>query len=183
MKQIRRIAAFVLVLVFCLCFISSASASSNGKFGSTRTAGAAQYSSTQAFMDAMDEEGILYTYKGIDDDTDEWLEIVYTGDYCDDIDIVVFFKADNEQANFRFWNLIDFNSSDYREILTVVNQLNADYKWVKFVVDTRDYSVQSETDVLFRPDDVGELCLETLDHIVNISDLAYRVLEPYAIQD
>ena len=148
-----------------------------------RSSNTAQYSSTQAFMDAMDEKGIIYTYKGIDDDNDEWLEIVYTGDYCDNIDIIVYFKADTQEANFRFWNMVDFNSADYREVLTVVNQLNSDYKWVKFVVDTRDYSVQSEADVIFHPVDVGDICLETLSHIVNVSDLAYHVLEPYVKQD
>ena len=181
MKQMRRFLSVLVILVLCLGFTGSAYASSTKYNQTVNQQGntTAAYSSTQSFLDAMDAEEILYIYHGLDIDQDDWVEVIYTGDYCDTIDIDIYFSSDNDRASFRFWNVIDFNSSDYREILGVVNQLNADYKWVKFVVDTQDYSVTAELDVLFPIGDAGEICLVSLDQIVNISDFGYHALEPY----
>ena len=175
MKQLKRICALAIVLVLCLGFAGTASASKyNGSHGTTAT-----YSGTQSFLDAMDDAGIIYTYQGLDSDEDDWVEISYSGDYCDNIDLDVYFSSDNDRASYRFWNMIDFNSSDYREGLVAVNQLNYDYKWVTFYVDTTDYSVTVSLDTLFPAGNAGSICLESLDQIVNISDIGYHALEPY----
>ena len=181
MKKFKSFLALVIVLAFCLCFTGSAFAS-NSKFNSTRTStSTAAFASSQSFLDAMDSEGIKYTYQGLDSDGDDWIEIKYTGDYCDTIDIDVYFSSDEDEANFRFWNVIDFNSEDYREVLSVVNQLNYDYKWAKFYVDTNDYSVTVSLDVLFPTGYAGSICLESLEQIVAISDYGFHSLEPYRI--
>ena len=179
MKQTKQLLSVLLVLVLCLSFAGSAYAAGSTKFNSTLTKTAA-YTSTQSFLDAMDAKDIIYTYHGLDNDNDDWVEVVYSGDYCETIDVDIYFSSAEDRASFRFWNVIDFDSSDYREILGVVNQLNADYKWVKFLVDTRDYSVTAEIDVLFPAGDAGAICLETLDQIVNISDLGYQKLQAYS---
>ena len=180
MKMTKRILALVIVLILCVSFTGSAFASGLSKFRDKQSGGeTAAFASTQSFLDAMDAEGIIYTYHGLDSDNDDYVEVVYTGDYCDSIDINIYFDESGTEANFRFWNVIDFNSVDYREILTVVNQLNSDYKWAKFVVDTSDYSVTASIDTLFPFGDAGEICLETLNQIVNIADLGYHALESY----
>ena len=178
MNKAKRILSILIVLVLCMCTASPAFASSPSKYIGTLPSTAA-YSSSQGFLDIMDSNEIIYTYYGPDSDDDDWIEIKYTGDYCDCIDIDAYFSSSEDCASFRFWNVIDFDSADYREVLVVVNRLNAQYKWVKFVVDTSDYSVTAELDVLFPIGNSGEICLESLNQIVGISDRGYHELEPY----
>ena len=181
MIKAKRILSVIVAIVLCLCFTSTAFASNSSK--STKYVDTlpttAAYSSSQSFLESMDDNQIKYTYQGLDRD-DDWIEIKYSGDYCDLIDIDVFFSSSADRASFRFWNIIDFNRGDYQKVLEVVNQLNAQYKWVKFVVDTSDYSVTAELDVLFPVGSAGSICLESLSQIVDISDLGYKELAPYS---
>ena len=180
MKTSKRILSILVVLLLCLSFSGSAFASGLSKFRDTqRTTGQATYASTQSFLDAMDAEEIRYTYHGLDSDKDDWVEVIYSGDYCDEIDIDIYFSSAADRASFRFWKVIEFDEADYANILFAVNQLNYDYKWVKFVADSSDNSVSAEIDVLFPSDDAGAICLESLDQIVNIADLGYSELKAY----
>lgn len=177
----KRILSILIVLLLCLSISNSAFASGLSKFRDTqRTTEQAAYASTQSFLDAMDTEKILYTYHGLDSDKDDWVEVVYSGDYCDEIDIDVYFSSAEDRASFRFWRVIEFDREDYADILFAVNQLNADYKWIKFVVDMSDYSVSAESDVLFPAGDAGAICLESLDQIVSVADLGYSELKSYS---
>ena len=117
MKTTKRVLSVLIVLVLCLSICAPAYAS-NSKYSSrTESRTKAAYSSTQSFLDAMDADSIIYTYHGLDRDNDDWVEVKYTGDYCDTIDIDIYFDADGTSASFRFWNLIDFKASDYYDVL------------------------------------------------------------------
>ena len=179
MRLAKRMLAIFIICMLCVSFAEPACASSLPKYNNTQSSTTAAYSSAQDFLNTMEAEGILYTYHGLDADEDDWVEVKYTGDYCDTIDIDVYFNKNGTEALFRFWNLIDFNSQDFREVLTVVNQINGDYKWVKFSVDTNDYSVTAKLDTIFPTGYAGMICLSCLEHIVNVSDVAYQRLQPY----
>ncbi len=61
-------------------------------------------------------------------------------------------------------------------MLAAINQQNARFRFVKFVIDTNDHTVQAEADVAFRSHDVGDICLEYVSRCINICDDAYPEL-------
>ena len=83
-------------------------------------------------------------------------------------------------VSLRVWDVIEFEESDLAKVLITANDLNASYKWVKFVVYTEDCTVSAEMDATFGEDDAGEICLRDLYRIIDIVDLAYPEFEPYA---
>ena len=62
------------------------------------------------------------------------------------------------------------------EGMAAINQQNAKFRFVKFVIDTNDHTVQAEADVAFRSHDVGDICLEYVSRCINICDDAYPEL-------
>ena len=117
-------------------------------------------SSTRQFTDAMDNKGIKYEYKGT---TDSGKDIVVLGYTCENISTLTlrfFFDEDCEAVAIRMFDLVKFPESKLPTMLAAINQQNARFRFVKFVIDTNDHTVQAEADVAFRSHDVGDICLE-----------------------
>ena len=82
----------------------------------------------------------------------------------------------------RCWYVISFDKADLDRVLTAVNQINNDYRFVKFVVDESDYSVDAKIDCPLRDDDIaGEIAYDALFYIENIVDEAYLELKEFDI--
>ena len=168
MKNIKKL--FAVVLMLCLFLSLSVPA----------FAASAQYGTTQAFLKVLTREGHKYSYMGIDADDDEEVDVSFVGDNIDEIDVKIWFNADLDIVSLRSWRVINFRQSDLADVLTVVNKLNNDYKFVKFVVDEEDLSVDAKVDCPLRDDaNAGEIAYDALYYIVKIIDDAYPELKPY----
>ena len=88
----------------------------------------------------------------------------------------IFFKNDCEAVAIRMFDLVKFPESKLPTMLAAINQQNARFRFVKFVIDTNDHTVQAEADVAFRSHDVGDICLEYVSRCINICDDAYPEL-------
>lgn len=133
-------------------------------------------SSTRQFTDAMDNKGIKYEYKGT---TDSGKDIVVLGYTCENISTLTlrfFFDEDCEAVAIQMFDLVKFPESKLPTMLAAINQQNARFRFVKFVIDTNDHTVQAEADVAFRSHDVGDICLEYVSRCINICDDAYPEL-------
>ncbi|MBQ7455182.1 MAG: hypothetical protein IJS53_01955, partial [Clostridia bacterium] len=106
-----------------------------------------KYSSTYAFLKELDEYDVIYTYKGIDEDTDEWVYVSYGLSNDADCDLNIFFTSDCEHCVVRIWNLIDFDAAQVNTMYMVCNYLNSSYKYATFYVDESDYSVTVSYDL------------------------------------
>ncbi len=175
MKTLRRFLPCVLILALCLSLAGTAAASDFSPLVETK----AQYSSTQSFLDALDSYELDYEYGGLSENGDERVYFDYPGDYCEDILIAVIFSPDEDDVYLRVWNLIDFDSADYRELLGKINELNSGCYFGKFLLDSTDYSVTIELDSLL-PEDGGLIVLQYLIMLGDIADDAYNTLLPYA---
>lgn len=165
----KKIFAAVLaaVMLFSLC--------------TTAFAVSATYTNTKAFIEQMDASNITYTVVGIDDDGDEKITIGNKSKSGDEYVIRCYFNKDNEQVNFRVWNIIDFKENDFGKVLRAVNGLNYKYKWTKLYVDESDNSVTCAMDIIVREgDDAGDIALEAVLRIANILDDVYEELGVYA---
>ena len=145
MKKTRNIAVLLIALVLSFSVLCAPA-----------YAVTAQYSSTQDFVDAMNEEGYKFTLKGVDQEGDE---LVIT--------------------NIRVWNVIDYNQSDFMDVLVAVDKLNSDYNYVRFYTDDYDDSVTAALDLIYRDEDVDDICMEALYYVVNIVEEGLAALAPY----
>ena len=168
MKKILAL-TLALVMVFALASTTVASAAT------------AQYATTQEFMNYCDRNGIVYTYQGINQTTNrEQVRTSWRGDNISSLTVNLFFDSDLEAVRLYAWNIIDYNSYNYSSLLEVVNNLNAQFFWVKFYCDTSDNSVTGEISIPVRTGNAGELAFDALSWMVSIIDDAYPSVQPYA---
>jgi len=187
MKKVRN--SLALLLVFALCAaVSGGSAFASGiivdkpdpGFLAETEAEGAQYRSTRAFIAAMESEGYSYTLGGVDEDGDELVTTEFEVE-GGDIQLYFYFNSNEENANVRVWNVIDYDVADWANVVQVLDGLNGDYKFVRFYTDDYDNSVTAALDLIYRDNDVGEICLEALYYVLGIVESALPLLAPYAI--
>ena len=120
------------------------------------------------FSSYLDEQGIKYT----ETDQDNVFKVVYGGDNLDTIPVYVFFDEDGDPyVQFKCWNIANFNGKQEAAI-AVCNSLNAEYRWVKFYIDS-DNDVVASIDAMISVDSCGEECLSLVRRVVHIVDDAY----------
>lgn len=134
----------------------------------TALAETAKFPALQHFMEQLDAEGFTYEYKGIDDDGDERVCVGFDDDGYGDVEIYVYF-TESGQMLIRAWNLVNF-SCGVEYACSVVNTINADYKFIKMYVDTSDNSVTASMDLLLpsTTEDYGETTMSMFYRAINI---------------
>lgn len=168
MKSTRKLLAILLALCLFTCLSAPAFAVD------------AQYGTAQKFLEVLNREGHRYNYMGIDSDDDEQINASFSGDNVDSIDVKIFFDEDLEIVSLRVWRVISFQESDLANVMDKVNELNNDYKFIKFVVDKSDMSVDAKVDCPLRDDaNAGEIAYDGLYYIVKLVDAAYPELKPF----
>ena len=148
-------------------------------FGALAEESAPQMSSTLAFMAMLDENEIVYDAYGPSDSGNEEVDITFPMDNVT-LTAYIYFDSDNEGAALRIWDLITFAPERFAEVVSACNEMNLEYRWVKFVADPSDNTVYVTADICFRDEDVADVVLETLGYILRNADGAYPTLEPFA---
>lgn len=156
----------ILVLALMLIFCSSASAMT------------AEYTSTQAFIDWLEENDLKYSYTGLDSEGHECLSVNNTSDVFS-YTLKYFFDSNNENASIRVWDIILFNASDTTKVIRTVNDLNNTYKYINVYAMESDNSVNAKLDLIYRTHDVGEIVGEATLRLANILDDVYESLSIY----
>lgn len=137
------------------------------------------YQSTRSFLEVCDQEGLKYTYNGVDNDNDETVLLDYSLDNTS-ITVRVFFE-DEASCGIRVWYLITYDPSRLGEIVEACNNLNNQYRWVKFYADTSDNTVTASADVEFGDNPAGNVVRTMLRRVVNITNLGYNELMQYNV--
>jgi len=132
--NIRGLLSVVLTALFLLGSLSAAGAET------------AAYKSTQSFIDELEREGIKYSLEGVDKDNDERVDVSYNMDYFESATVHVYFHQDGDKVSLRVWDVVKA-SSGKNFALNVINKLNSDYKYVKYVFDESDNTISGEMDM------------------------------------
>lgn len=132
-------------------------------------------SSARQFADTMGKKDIKYTHSTLSSGKDV-LTIIFKGDNMSSIKVRFSFDTDNEAVAIRCFDIVTVPENKIGLILKVVNELNEEYRFCNFYLDTEDNTVTAQADVVFRKHDVGEICLEMLLRCVNIIDEGYPKL-------
>lgn len=128
-----------------------------------------------AFISDLEKEEIKY--KDVDE---RCVRISYTADNTDDITINVIFDEDDEGlVAFKCWSFGKVPAKKRDKVLESCNDLNAEYRWVKFFIDGDD-DVTADSDAIVDLDTVGSECIQMVRRMVNIIDEAYpRVMKAF----
>ncbi len=133
------------------------------------------YSSTQKFINLMDEKGIKYEYCGILNETtqSETVSIRYTGKNLKTIEVNFTFNKNCRDVAIAVYNIAVVPDNKLGSTIIALNALNCKWRFVRFCLDRSDNTVQVESDAVFRDTDVDEICVELLTRVVSITDEAY----------
>lgn len=119
------------------------------------------------FMRQMDAKGIKY------EDKDEFIvKVTFSGDHLKSIPVYIFFDQDGEpMVQFKCWNIANFKGKEDKGIVAC-NKLNAEYRWVKYYLDS-DADVVASIDAYIDEMTCGDECIKLVSRVVNITDDAY----------
>ncbi len=121
----------------------------------------------QIFMQQLNERRIAFS-----DFNDTTVRIVYTGNNLKSIPIFIAFDEDDDPISELFcFEIANFKDKE-GEGLVACNDLNQEYRWVRFYLDDDcDLAVASDGD--FSPNAVCDDCLINIQRLVNAIDQAY----------
>ena len=122
---------------------------------------------TAAFFDA---QGLKY---GIAGDKDEVLLTVFPMKNKDGIKLMVIFDEDETGCSIHTDDFAKFPESKLNDMLKLVNDLNDRFRWIKFVVDTKNLTIEASDDAVIQLDSVGDEVLRCCIHFIGIVDQAY----------
>ena len=118
------------------------------------------------FINDLDRNGIKWIDAG-----ERVVEVKYNGDNIDTVDVYFFFDDESSIAQAVCMKIASFKGNEGAGI-AVCNELNKDYRWVKFYID-KDSDVVCQGDVFFNADVCGMICRNILMRVVSIVDAAY----------
>lgn len=152
----------ILALAFALALVLSLS-------GSAFAQSTAAYPSTRTVLDYFDEIGIYYDYSGVSDSGYDRVTVGFSMDNYDSADVELFFPADGSNVSLRVWDIVVCTAGK-SYVTSTLNSLNADYKYVKFVYDESDSTVQAEIDMYIDPEHCGRPVYDAVSAIITVID-------------
>lgn len=119
------------------------------------------------FLSYMDSEKIKYS-----DDGEYRVRVSYNGDNLKTIHMYVFFDKDNgPRAQVRCWQIANFKNKEDLGI-RLCNELNNEYRWLKFYLD-KDADIVASLDTYMDERTCGFFCLDLVKRSVSIIDEVY----------
>ncbi len=128
---------------------------------------------TRAIQQVFDEREVKYRIKEVGDTSA--VEAGFSIKNGPGVIVRFISPDDDNDVAIRALQLLKVTDSKRDSILAAINQLNDQYRYVKFVMD-KDNDVNVEYDLCLCTEDVGEICFEIFARFMQILDEAYPVL-------
>ena len=126
----------------------------------------------KSFLDA---KGVRYDYFEPGENSSEAIKISYKCDNVDSVSVLVFFDKDGGSINAKSFSIAKVPTGKIVEMYTLLNELNYEYRWVKFYLDS-DNEVTVSGDAIISEETAGNECLEIVLRYINIIDDVYPKL-------
>ena len=165
----KKLLSIVLALVLCFALTAPAMATE------------ATLSTAKEFCSLLDEIDIVYTCKGLDEDGDDCITVEMSSDVAPDYTLIYYFTSDLSDTYLRIFNIVDLSEDDLAAALLTCNELNDDYCFGRFILDTSDNSITFAMDVLHTEDTAAELMLQATLYACQLYEASYEVLAEYDI--
>ncbi len=123
------------------------------------------------FTRKLDAEGLKYNVR----DDKPIVSLNYTGDNFKSLTFTFIFDDDGESVAIRVWSIIELEDYQLAEAYAFCNQMNYDYRWLRFYIDD-DKELTAAMDAVINPMTADTECLELLNRTVSIVDKVYGKL-------
>ena len=143
------------------------------------------FNTTKRFIAALKAHNIHYSTKNAEDESEaDRVYVTFTSNSDNGVTykytITAIFRSNNNEMEFKVWNLIDYNAADTNAVIKTCDEMNQKYKWVRFYTDPSDNSVTADlylecADI----DGIGNILFEGMADLTSVLDGAYDAFVPY----
>lgn len=131
------------------------------------------YPTTKQFIDFLTKEKTRYQYRENVAEKYDMVEISYNCKIMPNVILDSFFTEDGTMS-IRAFKLVKFPEDKLPVMLATVNHLNSNFRFMKFIVNPEDCTVQGEVDVCLNGhNDVAAIAHLTFMRSAYICDNAY----------
>lgn len=127
----------------------------------------AQYATTKDFIRVLEENDLKYTYSGINSDDDEKVVVSFDPDPYEECKFRFYFNEEQDLVSIRMFYLVTVTAGETFTLKTV-NDLNCDYKHVKFVFDDSDSTISLKMDLPLYGSSTGEAVYDMMSRAIQI---------------
>lgn len=139
-----------------------------------------KYSSTEKFVELLEEYDYTYTVLGSLGDVLELVEVKSETLFCDEIELLWSFKG--EEVFIVINNIIAYDENSCDGLMEMLNDMNYEFSYMKFF-SNRGF-VLAEMDLLLREDEYfQDICLEAMQLMLDNVDAAYLFLLPFEAEN
>ena len=126
----------------------------------------------QSFIDKLNERELNFTHYDAEEGRAECLRISFGGDHGNTITLNFFFDEDGTSVGIRGFSIAKAPEEKLVDMYKLLNDLNCEYRWVKFYLDSDD-EVTVAGDAVIDPPTAGEELVELMYRYVNVVDEIY----------
>lgn len=123
----------------------------------------------KAFFDAKE---ITYDYFEPTESRNEAIRVGFNAKNKDSISVILIFDEDGNSINVKSFSVAKVPEDKLLDIYVCLNELNNQYRWVKFYVDS-DNEVTVSGDAILDEDSAGPECFEIVIRYIGIIDEVY----------
>ncbi|MDE6730117.1 MAG: YbjN domain-containing protein [Oscillospiraceae bacterium] len=128
------------------------------------------FKATERICEVFDEHDLKYR---TDESDNRSVVIAGIGTELTQFQLLFISSDDDNDVAMRIYNFVSFKEEKLARIVNLANQLNNEFRYLKFVVDN-DNSVTLAYDFPVTCEDPGIIALEMLSKIMNFADEIYE---------
>ena len=126
----------------------------------------------RSFMTKLESRDLKYTYNEAIEGRNENVRVSFNGKYGNTVALTFFIDPDGTTVNIKVFTICKCLEEKLMEMYVQLNQLNYEYRWVKFYLD-EDNEVTVSGDAVVTPETAGEELFELMARYLNIIDEVY----------
>ncbi len=127
------------------------------------------------FKSKLDEKSIKYSYFEETADRNEAVKVTFSGKNADSLTLFFFFDGNGRSVNLKSFDIARVPEAKLMEAYVLLNELNANYRWVKYYL-SQENTVTVSGDAVLDETSVADECEEILFRYLNIIDESYPKL-------
>lgn len=120
----------------------------------------------------LDSKEIRYDYYEPGENKSEAIRVAYGAKNKDSISVLLFIDEDGNYINVKSFSIAKVPEDKLMDIYVCLNELNAEYRWVKFYVDS-DNEITVSGDAIIDDDSAGPEAFEIIIRYIGIIDEVY----------
>lgn len=127
---------------------------------------------TQSFINKLESKDLRYDYYEGTAERNERIRVGFNGEHGNEIAFYFFFDPNGTTVNIKVFSICKVSAEKLMDLYVLLNQLNCEYRWVKFYLND-DNEVTCSGDAVLQPESAGEELYELLSRFLGIIDDLY----------